>query len=630
MSRNIYIDNTNVEKALDFFLSKLSLKRKTEKISVLDSLGRVLSKSIFAQKSSPNYSASAMDGIFLWAEKTYTATETSPVFLKAEDDFIYLNTGNPIDYSKGNSVIMIEDVIPQENGTIKLIKSAKPWQNIRPIGEDIVQGEMILKENHVIRPHDLGALISSMIKEIEVIKKPRVAIIPTGDEIVDIFKEEFKENSIIDSNSYVFYNLLKEWGAEPIILPKVSDNLDLIATSINEASKKYDCVLISAGSSAGSKDYTKSAIETFGEVFIHGVALKPGKPTILGACNHTPVIGIPGYPVSAFMAMETFLKPIINFLTSMKPEESFIHGQLSKTIVSSLKHKELIRVALHFIDDKLLVTPLSRGAGITMSLVKADGILEVPQNIEGISQGEMVKVKLLKPLSEIKDYLISIGSHDIIMDLISDKIKLTSTHVGSFGGILAVKTGKTHLAPIHILDEDKGTYNIEIIKKYFPNNEVAIIKGIRRTQGIIVEKNNPLNITSLKDLTKSNIYFFNRQRGAGTRILLDHLLKKENISPKEINGYEREGNTHLEVAMAIKTGIANCGLGIQESAHITNLDFIPLKEEEYDFLVLKSKLQDPKIQEFINFLKSEFFNIKITSLPGYSLKNPGEVILIHD
>lgn len=629
MSRNIYIDNTDVEAALKILLENIDFSLKKETISVLNCIDRVTATSVFSKKSSPSYSASAMDGILIHAEKTYSATEISPIFLEPNTDFIYINTGNPIDYSIGNCVIMIEEVIPQKDGKVKLIKSAKPWQNIRPVGEDIIEGEMILKEGHQIKPLDLGALISSLVKEVEVIKKPTVAIIPSGNEVIDIFKENFSENSVVDSNSYVFSALIKEWGGEPTILPKVPDEKDTIEKALKEASESFDIVIICAGSSAGSKDFTREIIERVGKVLIHGVAMKPGKPTILGTVKNKPVFGIPGYPVSAYLSMETFVKPILEKATQINIEEQYIEASLSKSIVSSLKHKELVRMSLHYIDNQLIATPLSRGAGVTMSLVKADGILEIPKNIEGISAGEIVKIKLLKPLKEIRDYLVSTGSHDIVMDLISDKIKLVSTHVGSFGGILAIKGNKTHIAPIHILDENTGTYNIEAIKKYFPGQKIALIKGIYRTQGFIVEKGNPLNIKSLEDLTKNSIKFINRQRGAGTRILLDFMLKSSNISSENIYGYDREAATHLEVAMAIKSKTADVGIGIKEAAEITGLDFIPIKEEEYDFLVPFSLLEDPKIIEFITFLKSPIFKSKIESLSGYKLNASGDVVIIN-
>ena len=625
--RNIYIDNIELEEALKILEENIKFATKIEKISVKNCCKRVVAKSIFAQSSSPSYSASAMDGIFLFSELTSHATEMEPVFLN-NDSFEYVNTGEALDYKKGDTVIMIEDAIPVDENRVKIYKSAKPWQHVRVIGEDIVQGEMILKENHLIQPQDLAALISAGITEIEVIKKPTVGIIPTGDEVIDIFNSDFqsREKKVIDSNSYMFSAMIEEWNGVPTILPKSNDSIKSLKDKIMDAVEKYDIVVINAGSSAGSKDFSKTVIEELGKVIIHGIAIKPGKPTIIGEIKNKLVLGIPGYPVSAFLSLEIFLKPLIEKLSLVEKKSEYIQAELSKSIVSSLKFKEYVRVSLSYIGDKLIATPLSRGAGITMSLVKADGILEVPKYVEGISSKKMVNIRLLKSIEEIKDYLVSIGSHDIIMEHISDKIKLVSTHVGSFGGVLAIKNRNTHIAPIHILNEESGVYNVDIIKKYFSQGEVSLIKGVKREQGIIVEKGNPLNILSIRDLVKEGVVFANRQRGAGTRILLDYFLKEENISPDKICGYDRELTTHLEVAMAIKSEIATAGLGIKEAATITGLDFIPLKDEEYDFLVRNEDIEKNNVVEFIQFLKSDYFKFMISKMQGYTLDNPGDII----
>lgn len=627
IKRNIYIDNIDVEVALKEYFSQISLELKSEKISVLDSIGRVTSKAVYANYCSPTYAASAMDGIFIFSEKIKEATEITPVYLK-EDDFKYVNTGNPLDLSSGDCVVMIEELIKLENGTFKIIKNAKPWQHVRPVGEDIVAGEMLIKSNHKISPQDLGALITGGIKEIEVYKKPNIAIVPTGDEVIDIFKEEFKEKSVIDCNSYVFSAQIREWGGVPYIQERLKDDYNEMKKKLDELSKKFDVVIINAGSSAGSKDYTKSVIQEIGEVIIHGVAIKPGKPTILGKINEKPVIGIPGYPVSAYLAMDIFVRPLLERVTNISNEKKFIEGKLGKSIVSSLKHKELVRVTIHRSMDDYIVMPLARGAGITTSLSKADGILAIPRSVEGISVGERVKVELLKPLKEIEDNLISVGSHDIVMDLIGDSIKLCSTHVGSFGGILAIKQRNADIAPIHMLDEQNGEYNISFIQKYFPTEDMTLVKGVERIQGLIVQKGNPLNIKDIKDMFEKDIRFVNRQRGSGTRILLDYWLKTEKLDCINLKGYDYEVATHLDVAMAVKNGTAEAGLGIMEAAKIADLDFIPLAKEEYDFLINPEVKDSEKISEFIKFLKSDFLRERIENLTGYGLNRPGEIVEI--
>jgi len=625
--RNIYIGNMDVDEAKRIYLEKLNLKSTFEEIDVLKTIGRITLEAVYAKNSAPHYNAAAMDGILVRAEDTYGASEINPLTLEENKDFRYINTGNIIS-EPFNSVIMIEDVIELEKGKVKILKSAYPWQHVRPVGEDIVATEMILPSKHKIRPLDLGALISGGIDTIRVYRKPKVGIIPTGSEIVENFNE-LKEGTIIDSNSRVFVGLVEEYGGTPNRYSPVEDDYQILKEAIAKGVEENDILVINAGSSAGTKDFTVKIIREIGEVVVHGVALKPGKPTILGIINGKPVIGIPGYPVSAYLVFETFVKPmILNFSGQEEVTEESVSAILSKRVVSSLKNRELVRVNLGYVNNKLVATPLSGGAGVTMSLVKADGIVTIPQNSEGVEGGDTISVRLLKPISSIKDTLVSVGSHDLIMDIISDMMKLSSGHVGSMGGILSMKRGECHISPIHLLDTDTGEYNIPYIKKYFPGNKMVLIKGVKRLQGFIVNKGNPYNIKSFSDLTQDNVSYVNRQRGAGTRILLDYKLKELGIDPSEVKGYEREMTTHMAVAMAVRTGAATTGMGILSAAKAMELDFIEVGYESYDFILSYENLNNNKIQEFIEILKSVEFKNRVMSLGGYELEGIGETFVI--
>ncbi|NLV75804.1 MAG: molybdopterin biosynthesis protein, partial [Tissierellia bacterium] len=336
-----------------------------------------------------------------------------------------------------------------------------------------------------------------------------------------------------------------------------------------------------------------------------------------------------GYPVSSYLVFETFVRPLILKYIGLEEEEDLIVEAISsKKIVSSLKSRELVRVNLGYVDDKLVATPLSSGAGVTMSLVKADGIAIIPQNLEGVEAGDKVNVRLLKPLSQIKRTLVSIGSHDIIMDILGDMMHLTSGHVGSMGGILAMKRGECHIAPIHLLDLETGEYNISYVKRYFPGQKMAIIKGVKRHQGFIVEKGNPKGIKDFSDLLREDVIYVNRQRGAGTRILLDYYLNKENIDPTNIKGYDREMTTHMAVATAVKTGSATVGLGIYSAAKASDLDFIDIAYEDYDFLLPYELLEDERVKKFIRTLKSKEFKERVEALGGYGFENIGEIIIV--
>lgn len=627
MERNTYIDNIDVELAKEQYFSKLNIQPQFEGINVIDSLDRITYEAVMAKISSPNYNAAAMDGICVKSSNTIGATETNPKILELHKDFIYVNTGNPVK-EPYDAVIMIEDVIILDDERVQILKAAHPWQHVRQIGEDIVATEMIIPSRQKIRPIDIGALISGGIESLKVFKRPKIGILPTGTEIVEDFKD-LEEGKIIDSNSRVFEAAIRKNGAVPKRYSPHKDDYDLLKNAILKAVEENDMLLIIAGSSAGTADYTVKLIRELGEVVIHGVAMKPGKPTILGIINNKPVIGIPGYPVSAYLVFETFVVPLINrYLGLGEVELEKVEAVISKRIVSSLKSKEFVRVNLGYVNDKLVATPLSSGAGVTMSLVKADGIGIIPRNLEGVEAGDSIEVELLKPLSSIKNTLVSIGSHDLIMDILGDMVKLSSGHVGSMGGILAMKRGECHLAPIHLLDEETGEYNISYVKKYFPNTKMALIKGVKRKQGFIVQKGNPKNIKDFKDLVREDVSYVNRQRGAGTRILLDYHLKLDNLNPEDIKGYSREMTTHMAVATAVKTGTATTGLGIYSAAKALDLDFIDITYEDYDFLVDYRMLENPMIQEFIKVLKSQEFQERVRSLGGYEFANTGDIVVI--
>ena len=629
-----YLSNIPLQEGIEKYCKFLDINkvRDTEYIDVEKSLNRMSSEAIYANLSAPFYNCSAMDGIAVKAESTFLANEQNMITLEESKDYIVVDTGDPIP-KEFDAVIMVEDLLEKEDNSVKIIKPAIPWQHIRCLGEDVVEKEMIIPSFHTIRPQDIGSMISGKIDKIQVFKEFKVGIIPTGTELIDRH-ETPKIGDIIEFNSRLFEGLILEYEAVPIIYPIVEDNYEKIKTSVLRALEECDMVLINAGSSQGREDFTYDIIEELGEVCIHGLAIKPGKPAILGKINNKAVVGIPGYPVSAWVVMENIVKPVIrkSIYKEVKKKEK-IEATLSKRVMSTLKYEEFVRVKLGLINNKYVATPIKRGAGTITTLVNADGVIRIPQNVEGINEGEKVDIELLKDISEINNTIISIGSHDIVMDIINDelikesfgKVHLSSTHVGSFQGLLSIIKGESHIAPIHLFDVESETYNIPFINKYL-EEDVALIKLVKRTQGIIVKKGNPLNIKSVNDLI--NVRYINRQKGSGTRILFDYLLKKNNINKDDINGYEREEFTHMSLAKAIENGDADCGLGVYSAAHIFDLDFIPICEEEYDLLLKKDMLNSKYINSLLCTINKESFINKVKSLGGYNLENMGEVVYI--
>lgn len=618
-----YLNNMPIDEAKNKFrehLKEVGFAPKYETISVADACVRVVKDAVYAHICSPHYNASAMDGVAVKSEITFNASERTPVTL-TPSDYTVVDTGDPLP-ENADAVIMVEDLIDSGNGNYDIISPVVPWQNVRQVGEDICMGNMIAPSGTTLTPSLCGALLAGGVTKIEVLKKPLVGIIPTGDEIVPP-TDNPKIGDIIEFNSTVFKGMLNGMNAEAKIYPIVPDKKEEIKSMLGKALNECDIVLVSAGSSAGRDDYTSEIIASLGTVLVHGIAIKPGKPAILGEVHKKPVIGLPGYPVSAIVVMDEIVSEIIAMYYG-KPEfpRETVKAVLSKKIVSSLKYSEYVRVSLGKIGGKISASPLARGAGVITSFTKADGVFIVPQNCEGVEAGEEIEVRLNKPLNEIENTLIVTGSHDPLIDEVADFLskkgapfRVCSTHVGSMGAIYAVRDGLAHLGGIHLLDTKTGIYNKSYVEKYVPKNNAVTVKGVGRIQGLMVQKGNPLNIKEFKDI--KNIRYVNRQRGSGTRILCDHLLSENGLTPNEIKGYTNEEFTHTAVAALVASGNADAGLGIYSAAKMYDLDFIPICNETYEFLIQKDYIDNPMVKAFIDVLNSEEFRKRLSEMGGY-------------
>jgi len=633
VKRKIYLDNISLEEAQDNFFNRIKeagLKPEPETIPVEDSLDRITAEAVFARLSSPHYHASAMDGVAVRSKDTYGAMETSPKALKINDQYLPVDTGHPLPPGF-DAVIMIEDIHQVDEETIEITAAAAPWQHVRPMGEDIVATELIIPVNHLIGPEDIGAMLAGGIWQVKVRKKPVVTIIPTGSELVQP-GEVPAGGKIIEFNSRFFSGLVTRWGGEAHPHDIVKDEYELIKKALLSAVEKSDLVIINAGSSAGSRDYTSAIIEEVGELLAHGLAIKPGKPTVLGMVNKKPVVGVPGYPVSAFFVMDLVVKPLLYELQSLPvPERPRIKAVMSRRVVSSFKAQEFLRVKLGQVGEKMIATPLARGAGVITSLVRADGFVRVPQLKEGLETGEEVQVELVKDLKEIKKTVVSIGSHDLTLDIIANllrlnypEVSLSSAHVGSMGGLMALRRGETHLAGSHLLDEKTGEYNIPFIKRLLPNREVVLINLVYREQGLILPPGNPKKIESLEDLVSKDVIFVNRQKGAGTRLLLDYHLNRIKANSRDIKGYDREEYSHLAVAAAVASGGADVGMGVLAAAKALDLEFLPLAEERYDIIIPQEYLDEDIIVKLLEIVRSDDFKREVKKLGGYDTRDTGE------
>ena len=637
-NQDYYLNDIPLEDAIKSYFDSLSKKnsfaKKKELIKINDSLANVTAEAIWALNSSPNYDSSAMDGFAVNAVETISATETDPIYLKIGKQAIQVDTGDPVPIGF-DAVIMIEHTSNPNADEIEIRQPVPPYNHVRKIGEDIVATELVLPQNHKIRPQDIAACAAAGITNINVHVPPKILIIPTGDEIIPIGEKRIRKEQIIDTNSIMLGSMITEFGAYPTLHPPIPDDEKKLKSTINEKIKDFDIILINAGSSAGRDDYTSSIINDLGEVIVHGIAIKPGHPVVLGIIEGKPVIGIPGYPVSAALTTQLIVKQIINKkLGLIESQEKTIKATTTKKIASSIGEDEFIRVNVGKIDGKFIVCPTQQGAGVLMSLVKSDGFLKIPRLTEGIESGTSVDVILFNNDNDVTKSIFLAGSHDPSIDLIISKlyakhgIRLISSNIGSIGGLMALKRKESHIAGSHLLDEKTGSYNIPHINNFLPEQKVILINLAYRTQGLIVKKGNPKHITSIPDISKPNVEFVNRQLGSGTRILFDYELKSKGINQKSITGYQRQEITHLGVAATVESGLADVGLGLLSAAKAFDLDFIPVTQEKFDLVIPKNYYDSSFLEPLINLIKSDEYKQDIIDLGGYDTKETGQTTYI--
>lgn len=685
MKRHIYLEDIPLDEARAAFQAALAaagLARPlaTEDVPLAAANGRTTATAIWARRSSPHYHASAMDGYALRAQDTITASETNPLCLTLVAHFdpdtadpglrpaAALNTGHPLP-AWANTVVMIEhtQLVTDDHGreAIEIRASLPPWAHVRALGEDMVATELVLPANHTLRPVDLGALAGSGHAAVTVYRRPRVAIIPTGSELVtpeDAAHHGLQPGQIIEYNSLVLAAQVANWGGHPTRWPIVPDAFEAIQTAVRAAAQNHDLILLNAGSSAGSEDYTAHVVQSLGTLLVHGVAVRPGHPVILGMIgitdrpsetedaqspspthhrpSHVPIIGVPGYPVSAALTGEIFVEPLLARWRGQAPHQPLtLAATLTRKVVSHTGDDDFVRVAVGQVGERVLATPISRGAGVISSLVRADGLVRIPRFSEGADAGTAVTVHLYRSPHDIENTILAIGSHDLTLDLLAQFLaeagggtagrrRLTSANVGSLGGLVALRRGEAHLAGSHLLDPQTGEYNLSYVKQYLPDQAVALVTFVGREQGWIVPPGNPKGLAVWADAARPDVRLVNRQRGAGTRVLLDYQAGKLGITPEQIQGYGREEYTHLAVAAAVASGAADTGLGIRAAARALELDFVPLAHEQYDLVIPHPYFESDLLRPLLDLLHHDGFKTAVAALPGYDVHLMGQVTIL--
>jgi putative molybdopterin biosynthesis protein len=650
--RKVYLQDIALDEAWRRFDQALeeaglggTLPGAVEQVPVAGALGRVTAAPIWARVSSPHYHASAMDGYAVQATDTVGATETTPVRLRLVEAGLAqagvprpaqaVNTGHPLP-PWANAVIMIENVQHLE-GKIEIMASAAPYQHVRPLGEDMVATELVLPANHTLRPVDLGAIAGCGHAQVAVRRKPRVAVIPTGSELVSAAHAgQLHPGDIIEYNSIVMAAQVTEWGGQPTRWPIVPDEFEAIRAAVIEAAADHDLVLVNAGSSAGSEDYTARVVQEVGELLVHGVAVRPGHPVILGMVSAplTPIVGVPGYPVSAALTGEIFVERVLARWLGRPPlARPRLQATLTRKVQSPPGDDEFMRVAVGRVGGRTVAAPLSRGAGVITSLVRADGLVRIPRFSEGEHAEAEVTVELYRDPAQVERTVVAIGSHDLVLDLLAQFLaerapgtRLASANAGSMGGLVALRRGEAHLAGSHLLHPESGAYNLPYVRQYLPDQPVVLVTLVRREQGLIVAPGNPQDIRGLADLTRPGVHYVNRQRGAGTRVLLDYRLGELGIDPATVQGYAREEVTHLAVAAAVASGVAACGLGIRAAARALELDFVPVEWERYDLVIPREHYESALLEPLLTLLHDANFRAAVAGLPGYDAGPMGDVV----
>ncbi len=640
---NAYLDCSPRQAAQQLWWEKLVAcgyfaNLPAEEIAVTQTLGRVTAACVYAKQSVPHYNGAAMDGIAVRAQDTFGVSETEMKQLSllekgqpfTPSDCYIVNTGELLPPGT-DAVIMTEDIL-LSGSQVEIMAAAVPWQHVRVIGEDIVANEMVLPEQQVMTPPAIAAALAAGLDTIPVVAKPRVAIIPTGSELVAT-SQELKPGAILDVNSHMLSAAVTDWGGIPYQHEIVADDEARLSAAIANCLENYDMVLTNAGTSAGTADFTTDVLSKLGEVLLHGVAIKPGKPVALAICRGKPVIALPGYPVSAMLTAELFVRDVL--LARQKrasPAAQKTQAILSKQTFSPLGVEEYLRVSLGNVQGRLVAVPLGRGAGIISSLTKAQGLVTIPHSSSGFSAGAEVSVSLLNG-RQVEDTLLSIGSHDLALEIVGVFLnrlysqKLSCANVGSMGGIIAIRNNEAHIAGIHLLDEKTGQYNLSYLSKYLAGKKGwKLVHLAQREQGLLVAAGNPKNITGLTDLAGDGVHFVNRQRGSGTRMLLDYQLSCLGIKNEQITGYRQEVATHMAVAASIAGGVADAGMGIRAAAQALGLTFIPIAQEQYD-IILNFAECDQRADAIITILSSKAFQSEVEKLGGYDLTKAGEVLI---
>ncbi len=635
-----------------------SIARRVEVVPLEASLGRVLAEDIHSNVDVPGFDRATKDGFAVRAEDTYGADQERPVRLSvvgtssAGNPFVgEVGSGEAVEIATGapvprgaDAVVMVEHT-RRVNDAVKVYRAVAPGENIQPAGRDVNLGETLAYCGDIVTPREVGLLAAAGVEKVPVYSKPVVAVISTGDELV-AQGLPLEYGQIYDINGPALCAAIREDGGNPVYLGIARDDEGEILELAGRGLELADILVLSGSTSAGAGDVMYRVLDKLGEpgVFVHGVAMHPGKPTVVAQIGDKLAFGLPGNPTSALTAYRIFVSPVVRHLAGLDPHppSTVVRARLAERMRAERGRRDFLPV--HLVRDsagRILAFRVPGGSEAVSTFARADGIVEVPEEVEYLEEGEEVTVTLLDPERRPADLSI-IGSHCLGLE---ELIRLTrkrlpgrrikSVNVGSTGGFVAIRRGEADVAGVHALDPASGEYNVPLMRKMGVADSAVLIRGYLRVQGLMVPPGNPKRINGVEDLLRGDVRMINRNPGSGTRILMDwlteSLAREMGVDPealrREIRGYHSAAKSHAAVAAAVKAGLADVGPGIETAARLRGLDFIPLWEEHYDFLVRVDRLEKDAIQSFLEALKSNEFRKVLERLPGLKpAPNMGEVV----
>ncbi len=632
------------EEALDRFLSELEfykalVRPPAESVPLTQALGRITSRSIQAAMDSPHYFSAAVDGLLVRSADTFSASPDHPVELTITSSEQFVEMGSPVPEGY-DAVVPLHELESGTAGSIRIKRPSNPWRNVRPAGEEVQQNEVVITKDQRIQPIDIGALAAAGVESLDVYQQPRVAILPLGNHLVPAGTPP-QVGQMIDSNSATLSGLVLEAGGLPQVQPIAPERLEEAAAALRLASETSDLVIVVAGPSHGTALVSR-LISDLGERVLHGVALKPCQSLALGVIEQAqgqrrPVLGFPFHPMGVFSAFEAFARPVLEQLLGPSVGSEDL-PRMSATLAVPFKRpnagsEELVRVRMGWVDERLVAVPEVMGGSTTlMSLVRSSGLVRINADVEELPARTNVSVRLLSRPRTLHNNILVLGTHDIVFDLVRSlmrssfpELSLHTAATGGMKGLQAVRAGLCHAASIHLFDEATGEYNIPFLTDLA--EPMVLLNLCSRDLGLIVAPGNPLGIEGLADLARPEVRFINRQKGSGTRVLLDYHLRQIGLNPDQVEGFPREVKTHMAVAAAVSSQAVDTGPGISTAARTLRLGFVPCLKERLDLLIPKRFFSRFPVTGLVQVIRSQRFKVEAPkNLGDYDFSQTGQVL----